>query len=320
MLFVCFLFILTIFAGFYVAEKALAQTNNCVVSTPVFRENKSSTAEEDFYEEDDRPYVYIDIQTQNCMGDTLEFSLVGNQAGLPDSDIDALDNEEIIIGSGTAGFQHFTLVLLAGEENCLSTQDPDCQYYLEVETNDTTSGTITFTNIFSYDCETSVLTGNTCQDGSDWEYVGIVNYGNSATNDPHFNDPDIANGNTSGGNNNNNNPGGNTNTTGGGTATTTSAPTVINLNLVNPIASAIGSIPQFFQKLIDLIIKIAIPFVAIVLVYCGLLFVTARGDTSQIEKARNAFTYAIIGGLVLLSSWLIAEAIRDALINLAYVI
>ncbi len=101
-------------------------------------------------------------------------------------------------------------------------------------------------------------------------------------------------------------------------------PGQIELNLINPIGgvdvnTGIHSIPQFFQKLITLIIKIAIPFTAIVLVYCGLLFVTARGDTAQLEKARNAFTFAIIGGLVLLSSWIIAEAIRDALTSLAYV-
>lgn len=98
----------------------------------------------------------------------------------------------------------------------------------------------------------------------------------------------------------------------------TSTPSTINLNLENPIN--IASIPLFLQSLIHLIIKIAIPLVAIVMVYCGLLFVTARGDSAQIEKARNAFTYAVIGGLVLLASWLIAEAIRDALTSLAYVI
>lgn len=111
-----------------------------------------------------------------------------------------------------------------------------------------------------------------------------------------------------------------------GTPTSTpAAPTVINLNLQNPIGGSassttdgINSLPEFFQKVIEIIIKIAIPFTAIILVYCGLLFVTARGDTSQIEKARNAFTYAVIGGLVLLSSWLIAEAIQDALTSLAY--
>ncbi len=102
--------------------------------------------------------------------------------------------------------------------------------------------------------------------------------------------------------------------------TPTPSVTQINLNLVNPIASGVNSIPQFFQKVVDIIIKIAIPFVAIVLVYCGLLFVTARGDTAQLDKARNAFTYAVIGGLVLLASWLIAEAIRDALTTLAYVL
>jgi hypothetical protein len=102
-------------------------------------------------------------------------------------------------------------------------------------------------------------------------------------------------------------------------SSTPDSSTVIELNIQNPIANSVNSIPQFFEKVIDIIIKIAIPFTAIVLVYCGLLFVTARGDSSQLEKARNAFTYAIIGGLVLLSSWLIAQAIKDALTSLTYV-
>lgn len=116
--------------------------------------------------------------------------------------------------------------------------------------------------------------------------------------------------------------GGNASSTPSGTPTSTT-PSTINLNLQNPIGgtgnAGVNSLPQFFEKVVNLIIKIAIPFTAIVLVYCGLLFVTARGDTSQLEKARQAFTFAVIGGLVLLSSWLIAQAIKDALTSLAYV-
>lgn len=296
---------------FFLAPEADAQTGGCDVLTTTTRTTRPLGP--NFFTESIRPYFYIDIGTQNCMGESIEVSITEDDSGV-DDDVNGslgltetcssnnntcMDNRVINVTASTTN--NFTLALITGEDECQASGDPDCQYHIETfdEVDD-----FEWTQVTGYDCD------GVC--GMNWQYLGIIPY-----NGTHPNDPDIANGNTGGGNNNNN-PGGNT--TGGGTATTTSAPTVINLNLVNPIANTVGSIPQFFQKLIDLIIKIAIPFVAIVLVYCGLLFVTARGDTSQIEKARNAFTYAIIGGLVLLSSWLIAEAIRDALINLAYVI
>lgn len=295
------LFLLAILLSpvFLLSPKVDAQTGDCDVVTVTTRTTRPLGPA--FFNENNRPYFYIDIVTQNCMNESLEVSITEDDVdGDPDDDVNdssGMDNRVINVNSSTTN--SFTLALIAGEDECEVTYDPECAYHIETwdDVDD-----FEWTQVSGYDCD------GVCD--MDWEYLGIIPHGTI-----HTNDPDGPN-----------NGGGNTNQNNTGTISTNSGgSTVINLNLINPIGGSassttdgINSLPEFFQKVIEIIIKIAIPFTAIVLVYCGLLFVTARGDASQIEKARNAFTYAVIGGLVLLSSWLIAEAIQDALTSLAY--
>ncbi len=131
--------------------------------------------------------------------------------------------------------------------------------------------------------------------------------------------PQQSNNNTSGGVDDASN---NNQTDGGGEisppnpVTTVSGPTVIDLGLTNPLAGTIDNLPQLFQKIVEIIIKIGIPLVAIAILYSGFLFVTARGNDSQLKTAKNALLFAVIGGLILLASWLVAEAIRDAIMTI----
>lgn len=94
--------------------------------------------------------------------------------------------------------------------------------------------------------------------------------------------------------------------------------TQVSVEIANPIS--VDSIPGFIQKVLDFILTIGIPILAMAIIYSGLLFVTARGKEAQITKAKNAFTYAVIGGFILLASWLIAGVIRDALTDIVSMI
>jgi len=56
------------------------------------------------------------------------------------------------------------------------------------------------------------------------------------------------------------------------------------------------------SNIIDFIFKIAIPLVPLMIIYAGLLFVTAGGNISQIDRAKKIIVWTAIGlGIVLLS-------------------
>lgn len=97
-------------------------------------------------------------------------------------------------------------------------------------------------------------------------------------------------------------PGPNPNT-GGGT-----------LTITNPINT--NSINGFIKSVLVGLIKIGIPLIAIAIIYSGFLFVTAQGKPADIETAKRAFLYTIIGGAILLGAWAIAQLISNTVLAL----
>jgi hypothetical protein len=76
----------------------------------------------------------------------------------------------------------------------------------------------------------------------------------------------------------------------------------------NPInVSDFGS---FIASVLGLILKIAIPIVAAFIIYSGLMFVLARGNSEKLEKAKTRFLYTLIGAGILLGAWMIATVIK----------
>ncbi|MFM7088786.1 MAG: pilin [Candidatus Paceibacterota bacterium] len=84
----------------------------------------------------------------------------------------------------------------------------------------------------------------------------------------------------------------------------------------NPLDGKIDNLNGFIKILLEGVIKIGIPLIAIALVYSGYLFVTAAGNPQKIEKAKDAFVYALIGGAILLGSWAIAQMISDTVLQI----
>jgi len=78
--------------------------------------------------------------------------------------------------------------------------------------------------------------------------------------------------------------------------------------ITNPIGS-IDTINEFINVLLEGVLKIGLPVVALAIIYCGFLFVAARGNEEKITKAKDALLYTLIGAAVLLGSWAIAELI-----------
>ncbi len=95
-----------------------------------------------------------------------------------------------------------------------------------------------------------------------------------------------------------------------GAATGTTPGVKITTTIANPLRSqSISDIPTLIAAILYIVLVIGVPIVAIAIVYSGFLFVIAQGNPEKITKARKAIMYTLIGGALLLGSWLIANAI-----------
>ena len=87
--------------------------------------------------------------------------------------------------------------------------------------------------------------------------------------------------------------------------------------IVNPLGgNGPDTIPAFIKILLQGILKIGIPIIALAIIYCGFLFVKAQGVPEEITKAKDALLYTLIGAAVLLGSWAIAELIANTVLVL----
>ncbi len=69
------------------------------------------------------------------------------------------------------------------------------------------------------------------------------------------------------------------------------------------------------NRVISFILYISIPLAAISFSYAGYLYLSAAGNTSQIEKAHEIFGKVLIGFIFVLSGWLIVYSITSALLS-----
>lgn len=76
------------------------------------------------------------------------------------------------------------------------------------------------------------------------------------------------------------------------------------------------TINGFIKTLLEGVLKIGIPIVALAVIYCGFLFVFARGNSEKLTKARDALLYTLIGAAILLGSWAIAKLISDTVLSI----
>ena len=86
--------------------------------------------------------------------------------------------------------------------------------------------------------------------------------------------------------------------------------------ICNPLGSGTDSIPAFINKILTGALRVGIPVVALAVIYCGFLFVSARGNTEKLGKAKDALLYTLIGAAILLGSWAIAQLISNTVRSL----
>ncbi len=79
--------------------------------------------------------------------------------------------------------------------------------------------------------------------------------------------------------------------------------------LENPLSSNIDSIPDLVHSLLNIVLIIGTPIVALAIIFAGFMLVAAQGNPEKLQKARQALLWAVIGGAILLGSYVLATAI-----------
>ena len=77
----------------------------------------------------------------------------------------------------------------------------------------------------------------------------------------------------------------------------------------NPIKA--DSLQGLLYDILSIIVQIAIPILVVATIYVGFLFVSAGGNPGKIGNAQKAATNLLIGSLIVLGAFAIAEGIKN---------
>jgi hypothetical protein len=91
-------------------------------------------------------------------------------------------------------------------------------------------------------------------------------------------------------------------------------PCDVSGKLCNPIN--VNSLDEFVKVLLEGVLRIGIPIIALAIIYSGFLFVAARGNSEKLTKAKDALMYSLIGATILLGSWAIAQLVSETILAL----
>lgn len=73
--------------------------------------------------------------------------------------------------------------------------------------------------------------------------------------------------------------------------------------------ASVESVEKFIERVLQAVVYIALPIIALFMVYAGFLFVKARGSSSDIEEAKKNFSAVVIGAILILGAWVFATLI-----------
>ena len=91
-------------------------------------------------------------------------------------------------------------------------------------------------------------------------------------------------------------------------------PPVSGGKILDPLRSnGTPDIPALINKIVDGLLLIGVPIIALILIYCGFLFVFALGNPEKLKKAKEALLWTVVGAAVFLGATLIAKLIVDTI-------
>jgi len=83
----------------------------------------------------------------------------------------------------------------------------------------------------------------------------------------------------------------------------------------NPLGS-IESISALVTKILDIVVQIGLPAIALAIVYTGFLFVAARGNDTKLTQAKTTLLWTVIGAAVILGVFVIQTVIEGTVTEL----
>jgi Type IV secretion system pilin len=84
---------------------------------------------------------------------------------------------------------------------------------------------------------------------------------------------------------------------------------VTEVTLNNPLR--VDSLEALLVAILNIFITLMIPVIVFFIILAGFKYVTAQGNPGRIEEATTTFTYAVIGGVLILAAVAIAEIIKN---------
>ncbi|HRH31262.1 MAG TPA: TrbC/VirB2 family protein [Candidatus Paceibacterota bacterium] len=82
-----------------------------------------------------------------------------------------------------------------------------------------------------------------------------------------------------------------------------------DFHIDNPVGG-FDNLVDLLVELLKIVMLIIGPIIAVMLIYTGYLFVTARGNETQLKNAKQMFLYVVIGAAIILGAEIIARAIQ----------
>jgi len=77
-----------------------------------------------------------------------------------------------------------------------------------------------------------------------------------------------------------------------------------------------STLDGFLLKILEGALRMGMPIVAVAIIYCGFLFVKARGNPEELTKAKDALLYTLIGAAILLGAWALALLVQSTVTSL----
>ncbi len=85
---------------------------------------------------------------------------------------------------------------------------------------------------------------------------------------------------------------------------------------LNPLKNDYNTIPNFINAILKIVMAVGYPLLVLAIVYVGFLFVWARGSEDKLTKAKEAFFWVVIGGLIILGATVISATIQSTVTQL----
>jgi hypothetical protein len=92
----------------------------------------------------------------------------------------------------------------------------------------------------------------------------------------------------------------------------TTAPTtrIQTVTLNNPLKT-VNTIDGLLVAILNIVMVLMVPVVVFFIIMAGFKYVTAQGNSTKVEEATRALTYAVIGGVLILGAVAISQIIQS---------